>query len=98
MPIKRSVWAVAINSVISKEQRLWKDTGQETLVLIPINLDGFMFSDEWQSGWKNQITSRFAPDFTQWKPEYGGYDWGFGIQNIIDALVVDETKENSPFK
>ncbi len=32
-------------SVIQKEQALWKAAGKETLVLIPLNLDGFMFSD-----------------------------------------------------
>jgi len=55
-----------INSVIAKEQRLWKERGGETLVLVPLNLDGYLFSNEWSSGWKNQIVSRLAPDFTRW--------------------------------
>lgn len=90
-----------MSSVISKEQRLWKKTRRETLVLIPLNLDGFMFSDEWQSGWKNQIASRLAPDFTGWNidfADYGGRYHRKGIRSIIDALIVDDTKEDSPFE
>lgn len=55
-----------INSVLSKEQRLWKERGKESLVLMPLNLDGYLFSGKWTSGWKNQIVSRLAPDFTGW--------------------------------
>jgi hypothetical protein len=84
-----------INSVISKEQQLWKERGKETLSLIPLNLDGFMFSKEWQSGWKNQIKSRFAVDFTDWDPDH--YYHGIGIQKILEALIVDETKGHRPF-
>ena len=56
-----------INSAIAKEQLLWKKYGAETLTLIPLNLDNFIFSNEWESSWKNQITSRISPDFTLWK-------------------------------
>jgi TIR domain-containing protein len=56
-----------INSVITKEQELWKQCGAEVLALIPLNLDGYLFSGDWKCGWKSQITSRLAPDFTHWQ-------------------------------
>jgi hypothetical protein len=53
--------------VIAKEQLLWKQHGRETLVLIPLDLDGCLFAEEWNRGWKNQIVSRLAADFTGWE-------------------------------
>ncbi len=83
-----------INSVIAKEQELWKKMGEESLVLIPLNLDGFMFSNTWKSDWKNQIVSRIAPDFTKWKKEDPYSD---ALISVIRALIVDKTVNNNPF-
>lgn len=85
-----------INSVIAKEQRLWKQTGKETLVLIPLNLDGFMFADTWESGWKNQIVSRIAPDFTHWNSERP-WECDDALSSVIRALIIDKTTIDSPF-
>src|SRR5262249_39827717 len=74
-----------INSVIAKEQRLWKERGGEALVLVPLNLDGYLFSNEWSSGWKNQIVSRLAPDFTQW-PERLAVDAASTFEQRMELL------------
>jgi hypothetical protein len=70
-----------VGSVLAKEQALWKMVGGETLALIPLNLDGYLFSDEWSRGWKNQVVSRLAADFTGWEKR---------VQ--LDAAVTGETR------
>jgi hypothetical protein len=77
-----------INSTIAKERALWKETGSEHLVLIPLNLDNYMFSGEWQSGWKNQIVSRLAPDFSKWSTEDGKSDELQSTSPSRHALVL----------
>ncbi len=56
-----------INAAIAKERQAWTQTGKEQLSLIPLNLDGYLFSGEWTSGWREQLNSRLAPDFTDWR-------------------------------
>jgi TIR domain len=85
-----------LNSVIIKEQALWKQTGEETLALIPLNLDGFMFTDVWKSGWRSQIVSRLAPDFTKWTNERS-WECNDALASLIRALIIDTTTVGSPF-
>jgi hypothetical protein len=87
-----------INSAISKEQLLWKEKGKESLVIIPLNLDGYLFSNRWNSGWKDQITSRLAPDFTGWRRFVDiDYDWRSLEQRIqlIDQCGRDALKNET---
>jgi hypothetical protein len=85
-----------LNSVIAKEQAQWKEAKEESLVLIPLNLDGFMFTDDWKSGWKNQVTSRLAADFTRWHAERS-WDVPLGLSTLVRALIVDAAADGSPF-
>lgn len=85
-----------LNSVITKEQALWKQTKEETLALIPLNLDGFMFTDAWKSGWKSQVVSRLAPDFTKWTKEQP-WDCADALASLIRALIIDTTTKGNPF-
>jgi hypothetical protein len=39
-----------VNSVIAKEQSLWSKQGSQSLVLIPLNLDGHLFEEGWNRG------------------------------------------------
>ena len=85
-----------LNSVIAKEQALWKQTREETLVLVPLNLDGFMFTDAWKSGWRNQVVSRIAPDFTLWNSERP-WECDEALSSVIRALIIDKTTSGNPF-
>lgn len=77
-----------VELAIQKEQRLYdKETGREVLSLIPLNLDGYMFNEEWRSEWKGQITSRVAPDFTNW--EYDNPKFEEQLERVVKALRAD---------
>ncbi len=54
--LRNSVWVdreIAI--ALEKEQQLFKEHGEKTLAIVPLNLDGFLFSDEWASGYRRRF-------------------------------------------
>jgi hypothetical protein len=60
-----SWWVDAeIESAFAKERELMQANKIPSPVLIPINLDGYMLSDRWQSGKRRIVQSRLAADFT----------------------------------
>ncbi len=75
-----------ISIVLDKERRLLKESRQKISVLIPIDLDGHMFSDEWESAKREQINKRVAADFVGWRRS----DAVFGAQfeELLKALKV----------
>jgi hypothetical protein len=94
-----------IGNAISKEQDLWRAKGRETSVLIPLDLDGYMFSAGWKSGWKTQITSRLAPKFEHLEkcpdgdhlPAWGPFAYlnQASFDNVLRALRKEPTDSNS---
>lgn len=60
-----SWWVDAeIESAFAKERELMRAAKIRSPVLIPINLDGYMFSERWLSGKRRIVQSRLAADFT----------------------------------
>jgi hypothetical protein len=55
-----------IKTTLEKERALRKERGKPVHKLIPLNLDGYMFTDEWDLGvLANGIRSRVAADFRE---------------------------------
>jgi uncharacterized protein YjbI with pentapeptide repeats len=83
-----------INSTFQKEAQIMKKRRKRVLKLIPLNLDGFLFSDDYQSGKKAEITSRVAADFIGWEKEPALFDRE--LEKVIRALRTDEGGREKP--
>jgi hypothetical protein len=59
---------------LGKSWRFAKEKGKPVRKLIPLNLDGYMFKDEWDLGlFATEIRSREAADFRDWEKPNSNY-------------------------
>lgn len=83
-----------ISTAFSKEQQLMKDRKKKVLSLIPLNLDGYMFSNEWTSGKCQQIKERLAANFTGWETDNAKFEDQF--ERVVKALQTEGAREEAP--
>ncbi len=83
-----------INSAFEKEQFLMKQRRRKILALVPLNLDGYLFSNEWTSGKSAQIKSRLAADFTGWEIDNTKFDEQ--LEKLVRALRADAGGREQP--
>lgn len=55
-----------ISAALGEEEKLWRERQEQSWVLIPLNLDGYL-DDTWQSRYKAQIMQRLVVDFSDWE-------------------------------
>lgn len=83
-----------IDAAFNKERQLMKQRGKKARALIPLNLDGYLFSKKWRSGKATQIRSRLAADFTDWESNSTKFEEEF--DRLVKALRTDEGREQPP--
>jgi hypothetical protein len=78
-----------IKTTFEKEQALRKERGKPVLKLIPLNLDGYMFTAQWDWGvLANEIRGRVAADFRDWQTDEAKFN--DQVNRVIKALRADE--------
>jgi hypothetical protein len=68
--------------------------GRKVLTLIPLNLDGFLFSADYQSAKKAEITSRVAANFVGWEKDPALFDRE--LEKVVRALRTNEGGREPP--
>jgi hypothetical protein len=77
-----------INLALEKEQKLMKRRNQKVLALIPLDLDGFVHSEEWKSAKKEIMLSRLLIDFRNTDNDEDKFDGQLKI--VILTLRTEE--------
>jgi hypothetical protein len=67
---------------------------KKVLVLIPLNLDGFLFSADYQSGKQPEIASRVAANCAGWEKDHALLDRE--LEKVIRALRMGEGGREKP--
>jgi hypothetical protein len=91
-----SVWVDReLTLALAKEEQLFKKHKRHVPILIPVNLDNYIFSNEWKSGKRDEIRSRLAANFTGLKP--GTPKFKAAFEKLILALRSDgHAREKAP--
>lgn len=77
-----------VEKAIQKERLLKANRGREIYALIPLNLDGYLFSCEYQSEFESVLKKRLASDFTGWEHDNAKFEAAF--EKVVAALRADD--------
>jgi len=84
-----------INRAFQKEAEIMKQRGKKVLALIPLNLDDFLFAEDYTSGKRAEIRSRVAANFVGWEKDEAIFHRE--VNALIRALRVENGgREKSP--
>jgi hypothetical protein len=71
-----------------------KERGQKVLSVIPIDLDGYLFSGDWRSGKEREVKSRLVANFQEWKDDRSAFD--AQVDRLVRSLRADGAARESP--
>lgn len=83
-----------IATVFAKEQRLMKERGEKLNLLLPLNLDGHLFSEDFRNGKQQQLRERLAADFKGWQPDSTCFS--AELDRVVKALRADDGARPQP--
>jgi hypothetical protein len=85
-----------IATAFEKEQRLTKERGRKVQAIIPIDLDGFLFSADFARGYRAELRRRLAANLTSWSSD-NYLKFRKEIDPIVRALRIDNgAREQTP--
>ncbi len=74
-----------LDKALQKEESLWRERGKKTLVVVPLNLDGYLF--DWNGAKASTLTTRVAADFTNWDVDESKFTQQ--LDYVLKALDAD---------
>ncbi len=71
-----------------------KERGEKLNLLLPLDLDAHLFSDDFRNGKQQQLRERLAADFEGWQPDSTGFS--AELDRVVKALRADEGARPKP--
>jgi hypothetical protein len=76
-----------------KEQALMKERKKPILVLIPLDIDGYLFNG-WSNGKASRVLERLAADFQGWETSHAKFEEQ--VEKVVEALRADPHARERP--
>ncbi len=83
-----------IATVFDEERKLMQKRNEKINLLLPLDLDGHLFSNQYQSGKRQQLCERLAADFKGWQPNSTSFS--AELDRVVLALRADPQARPQP--